>query len=83
MTYFAAGLIVGTFADRLRAAQAAVVRSDRRVSQLAREQQEQFQAAAIERERLARELHDVIAYSVSVMTVQSTAARRVIEEDYA
>ena len=81
MTYFAAGLIVGTFADRLRAAQAAVVRSERRVAQLAREQQDQFQAAAIERERLARELHDVIAHSVSVMTVQSTAARRVIEED--
>ena len=81
MTYFAAGLIVGTFADRLRAAQAAVVRSERRVAQLALEQQEQFQAAAIERERLARELHDVIAHSVSVMTVQSTAARRVIAED--
>ena len=81
MTYFAAGIIVGTFADRLRAAQAAVVHSERRVAQLAREQQDQFQAAAIERERLARELHDVIAHSVSVMTVQSTAARRVIEED--
>ena len=80
-TYFAAGLIVGTFADRLRAAQAAVVQSERRVAQLALEQQEHFQAAAIERQRLARELHDVIAHSVSVMTVQSTAARRVIEED--
>ncbi len=81
MTYFAAGIIVGSFADRLRAAQSAVVRSERRVAQLAHEQQEQFQAAAIERERLARELHDVIAHSVSVMTVQSTAARRVIQED--
>ena len=81
VTYFAAGLIVGTFADRLRTAQAAVVRSERRVAQLAREQQEHFQAAAVERQRLARELHDVIAHSVSVMTVQSTAARRVIESD--
>ena len=81
VTYFAAGLIVGTFADRLRTAQAAVVRSERRVAQLAREQQEHFQAAAVERQRLARELHDVIAHSVSVMTVQSTAARRVIDSD--
>ena len=81
VTYFAAGLIVGTFADRLRAAQAAVVRSERRVAELALEQREHFEAAAIERQRLARELHDVIAHSVSVMTVQSTAARRVIEDD--
>jgi signal transduction histidine kinase len=81
MTYFAAGLIVGSFADRLRAAQEAVVRSERRVAALAHEQQAQFQAAVMERERLARELHDVIAHSVSVMTVQSTAARRVIADD--
>jgi signal transduction histidine kinase len=81
VTYFAAGLIVGSFADRLRAAQSAVMRSERRVAQLAIEQQEQFRAAVRERERLARELHDVIAHSVSVMTVQSTAARRVIEKD--
>ena len=81
MTYLATGVIVGLFVDRLRAAQAAVVLSERRVAELAREQQEQYKATAIERERLARELHDVVAHSVSVMTVQSTAARRVIEND--
>lgn len=81
VTYFAAGLIVGTFADRLRTAQAAVVTSERRVALLALEQRKHFEAAAIERQRLARELHDVIAHSVSVMTVQSTAARRVFDDD--
>jgi signal transduction histidine kinase len=81
LTYLATGAIVGLFVDRLRAAQAAVVLSERRVAELARGQQEQYKATATERERLARELHDVVAHSVSVMTVQSTAARRVIEDD--
>jgi signal transduction histidine kinase len=81
MTYLATGMIVGSFVDRLRAAQAAVMRSERRVAELAHERRQQFEAAVNERGRLARELHDVIAHSVSVMTVLSTAARRVVEED--
>jgi signal transduction histidine kinase len=47
-----------------------------------REREEGAQAAVVEeRARIARELHDVVGHSVSVMTVQASGVRRLLRPD--
>ena len=54
------------------------------VQGLVREREEKAATAvAEERNRIARELHDVIGHSVSVMTVQASAVRRLMRADQA
>lgn len=73
----AAGLL-GHSARMRRALQAAL--SDLAASARHAREEEARRAAADERARLAREVHDVVAHSLSVIVVQAGAGRRVAGE---
>jgi len=77
LVIFATAWILGDSLRNRRAYLAEVeARADRAEQDRAEETARAVQA---ERDRIARELHDVVAHSVSVMVVQAGAARRVIE----
>jgi len=86
-TVFAAALLcgllgfVGWFLKQARASQD---RTELLLAQLEDAREQQLQAAAIaERGRIARELHDVLAHSLSGAAIQLQSARKVAEREEA
>ena len=77
-------IAVGSAAGRLRAWRASAARgraAGARRPARARAGGAHAGAVAAERARIARDLHDVIAHSVTVMTVQGGAARLLLDSD--
>ena len=76
------GLVAGAWGlgYALRGRQRQVEELSERSARLEREREARARAAvAAERARIARELHDVVAHSLSVMVIQSQAAARVLQ----
>jgi signal transduction histidine kinase len=78
LLFSAVWLVAFGFGRKLEQAREA----EERAARLEREREEEARAAvAEERARIARELHDVVGHSVSVMTVQASGVRRLLRPD--
>lgn len=76
------GSVIWLIAYALRRRGQRTAELEARASRLEREQEELVRAGiAAERRRIARDLHDVIAHSLSVMIVQAGAARLLLDDD--
>jgi signal transduction histidine kinase len=79
MVEFTTAWVLG---DNLRTRRAYTASVEERAATLEQQQRDNASRAVNEeRARIARELHDVVAHSVSVMVVQAGAARRVLRRD--
>lgn len=81
LVFFVGPWTVGVvLSGRLASADAAVARA----AQLEQERELQaVRAAAAERTRIAREMHDIVSHSISVVTIQTQAVRRRLGPDHA
>lgn len=81
LVFFVGPWTVGVvLSGRLASADAAVARA----TQLEQERELQaVKAAAAERTRIAREMHDIVSHSISVVTIQAQAVRRRLGPEHA
>jgi signal transduction histidine kinase len=79
LALFAIAWVVG---DNVRTRREYLTELEARAARLEHEREEQLRrAAAEERTRISRELHDMIAHNVSVMVVQASAGEEVFDAD--
>ncbi|MEE2056643.1 sensor histidine kinase [Rhodococcus artemisiae] len=74
--YYLGAVVLGWIIGRLLLTQLRLLHQERAAQAIQAEQ-----AATSERQRIAREVHDVVAHSLSVTLLHLTAARRALEQD--